>query len=92
MVIGEALLNGMPVLASDCSGNLDILADGKFGQLFSSGSVDALVSALHALLTNTNALIALRHKSVAAKTDEQFDFLRIMSAISEVLQHDQELT
>ena len=90
MVVGEALLHGLPVLASDCSGNLDILDDGRFGQLFTNGSVDALVAALRILLTDAAALAALRQKAVQAREDEQFDLSRIMAAIAVQLQDKQE--
>ena len=90
MVVGEALLHGLPVLASDCSGNLDILDDGRFGQLFTNGSVDALVAALRILLTDAEALAALRQKAVQAREDEQFDLSRIMAAIAVQLQDKQE--
>ncbi|MFR9719280.1 glycosyltransferase [Aeromonas diversa] len=88
MVLGEALLHGLPVLASDCSGNKDILADGRFGQLFVSGCLEALIAALRALIVDANALAALRKKAALAQQSEQFDLARIMKEITARLLHE----
>ncbi len=88
MVLGEALLHGLPVLASDCSGNKDILADGQFGQLFASGCIEALIAALRPLLVDMKALADLRKKAALAQQSEQFDLARIMKEIATKLRYE----
>jgi glycosyltransferase involved in cell wall biosynthesis len=49
-VINEALGNGARVVCSDFCGAADLVADGRFGQVFREGSLDSLTEALDALL------------------------------------------
>lgn len=53
MVIVEAMAQGVPVIATDCpSGPREILADGAYGELIPTESVDALVEGMDKLLTD----------------------------------------
>ncbi len=58
MTILEAMAAGVPVVASDVGGNMEIIRHGKNGMLFPSDNLDALVQAISTLIQN---------KSVAAK-------------------------
>ncbi len=49
-VLVEALAAGAGVVASDCPGPRDILADGRLGRLVPPGDVPAMAAALHAAL------------------------------------------
>jgi len=40
----EALATGLPTIASNCSGNVDVVQDGVNGRLFSVGNVDQLTT------------------------------------------------
>ncbi len=40
--LGEAMAGGLPVIASNCSGNVDIVQDSVDGRLFAVGDVNAL--------------------------------------------------
>lgn len=46
----EAMSVGLPVIASNCSGNVDVVEDGINGRLFPVGDVDALTKLLQELL------------------------------------------
>jgi glycosyltransferase involved in cell wall biosynthesis len=46
----EAMSCGLPVVASNCSGNVDIVEDGVNGLLFNSTDVESLVSSMQKLL------------------------------------------
>lgn len=48
----EAMAVGLPVIASKCSGNIDIVRDGIDGRLFPIGDVDALAILMEALMHN----------------------------------------
>lgn len=44
----EAMASGLPVIATDVGGNVDLVADGETGQIVAPGDVDALARALEA--------------------------------------------
>ena len=58
-VIVEALCRGRPVLGSDVGGIPDLVTDGENGVLVPPGDVDALATALAALLRDRPRLEAL---------------------------------
>jgi len=51
--ICEAMASGLPVIASNCSGNVDVVQDGINGCLFPVGNVDALVLLIKELAVNS---------------------------------------
>lgn len=48
----EAMAVGLPVIASDCSGNKDIIQDGMNGKLFPVGDVEALANIMRSLIND----------------------------------------
>lgn len=48
----EAMAAGLPVIASNCSGNVDVVRDGIDGVLFPVGDVDTLASLMTDVMTN----------------------------------------
>jgi GalNAc-alpha-(1->4)-GalNAc-alpha-(1->3)-diNAcBac-PP-undecaprenol alpha-1,4-N-acetyl-D-galactosaminyltransferase len=48
----EAMAAGLPVIASNCSGNIDVVEDGINGRLFPVGDADALVSTMKELVSD----------------------------------------
>lgn len=49
----EAMAAGLPVIASNCSGNIDIIRDGVDGRLFPVGDVKILTKIMRELLENS---------------------------------------
>lgn len=49
----EAMAAGLPVIASNCSGNIDIVQDGVNGRLFPVGDVDMLVALMRELISDS---------------------------------------
>ena len=49
----EAMSCGLPVIASNCSGNVDIIENGVNGLLFKCGDVEELASLIQKLLNNS---------------------------------------
>ncbi len=72
----EAMAAGLPVIASNCSGNVDVVRDGIDGLLFAIGDIDALFSQMTELMNNPGKRQQL---SVHAITlSERFDTNSIM--------------
>ncbi|MGI9260603.1 MAG: glycosyltransferase, partial [Woeseiaceae bacterium] len=67
LVLAEAALLGVPMIATDCpTGPRELLADGQYGDLVEPESVDALANALQQHFRSPQRLI---EKSQAAKAD-----------------------
>lgn len=81
--LAEAMAVGLPVIASDCSGNTDLVVDRVNGCLFPIGNVDVLVTVMQELIGNVD----LRSKlSLAArKIVEQFSEDRIYAKWQEII-------
>lgn len=50
--LAEAMAIGLPVIASDCSGNIDIIEDRMNGRLFPVKNIDALSTIMRELIDN----------------------------------------
>jgi glycosyltransferase involved in cell wall biosynthesis len=59
----EALACGCPVLLSDIPGNVEWIAPGEQGWLFSDGDVNDLAEAIHRAVTNRDHLAGMRSKA-----------------------------
>ena len=69
----EAMASGLPVIASNCTGNVDVVQDGINGVLFPAGDADALASIMNELVLDLrkcqklsqNAMTLSDHYSLA---------------------------
>jgi glycosyltransferase involved in cell wall biosynthesis len=61
----EAMAAGLPVIASNCSGNIDIIRDGIDGRLFPVGNVEALTRIIRELLSDKAQCKRLAHNARA---------------------------
>ena len=79
----EAMAAGLPVIASNCCGNVDLVVDRVNGCLFPVGDVDALATVMQELLGN----FELRSKLSLAtrKIVEQFSEDRIYAKWQEII-------
>lgn len=68
--LGEAMSLGLPVIASNCSGNTDLVRDGVDGRLFSVGDVQALTCLILELCDDPKQLQSLSQQ--ARKVTERF--------------------
>ncbi|AIK96945.1 glycosyltransferase family 4 protein [Candidatus Odyssella acanthamoebae] len=50
----EAMATGLPVIASTCSGNVDVIQDGVNGRLFPVGDIEKLTHLMHELIQDTS--------------------------------------
>ncbi|HCU07157.1 MAG TPA: hypothetical protein DIC42_06250, partial [Holosporales bacterium] len=59
----EAMAVGLPVVASNCSGNIDIIDEGKNGVFFPIGSVEKLYEKMLELINNSSKRQTLSHRA-----------------------------
>jgi glycosyltransferase involved in cell wall biosynthesis len=71
----EAMTIGLPVVASDCSGNVDIVQDHFNGRLFPKGDQAALAAIIKEMADDYNQRVSLSRN--AQKITEQFNPERI---------------
>ncbi len=80
----EAMSFGLPVIASNCSGNTDLIQHGVNGLLFQSTDVDGLVSSMQQLLDNPDQCnkLANNAKDIMNKFSES-EILRLWDNVLE---------
>ena len=79
----EAMAVGLPVIASDCSGNIDIVRDGIDGRLFPVGDLEALTNVTLELLDDV-----VQRQQLAEKAQEicdRFESDRVFKLWDEVI-------
>jgi glycosyltransferase involved in cell wall biosynthesis len=74
----EAMAAGLPVIASNCSGNIDIVQDGINGRLFPVGKIEILTEIVLELLSDSAQSIYLAEN--AKKVCDNFESSYIFSA------------
>lgn len=80
--VTEALILGLPVITTDCSGMAELLKDGECGMITENGE-DALFEGLKRLLSDETLLEHYRQKAV--KRGKEFSIGRLMEPIERVL-------
>jgi glycosyltransferase involved in cell wall biosynthesis len=75
LVIPEAMMAGLPVVATDVPGNKDVVVDGNNGMLVPAGDVHALVSSLDRILSDSE--MHKRLSDGARHTASQLDWPQI---------------
>lgn len=78
----EALILGIPIIATDCAGNRELLKDGEYGFLVEN-TLQALYDGVINVLFNTMTYLELKQKS--QKGGEQFSYHQQLSKIQSFL-------
>lgn len=81
--LAEAMAMGLPVVASDCSGNRDLVRAGIDGEIFPVNDVERLALALTYLLQNET--IRSRYAQAAKEVVERFSLERNMTSWNQVI-------
>jgi GalNAc-alpha-(1->4)-GalNAc-alpha-(1->3)-diNAcBac-PP-undecaprenol alpha-1,4-N-acetyl-D-galactosaminyltransferase len=79
----EAMSVGLPVIASNCSGNIDVVQDGINGRLFPIGDVAVLVTLLGELIEDKDQRIQLSEEAI--KISNQFGEIRVLKMWEHVI-------
>lgn len=78
LVIGEAMILGLPIISNNCSGQNELLDFGKYGMLVDN-SIDGLYNGLSIILRNKNLINEYRLKSM-----ERYEFFDYKNRISDI--------
>ena len=82
----EAMATGLPVIASNCSGNIDVIRDGVDGLLFPVGDVNTLTNTIKILLENPEE--CQRLATNAQKICDRFHPTRICALWDNLIQNE----
>lgn len=88
LVIAEAMILGLPVISTDCSGPNELLNYGEFGLLVKN-DVNSLYQGIKELLIDTNKLEQYKKKS--CKRVEFFDYHKRINDIEELFLIEKEI-
>ena len=83
-VIVEAMSCGVPVVASNCDGSLEIIEDGKNGFLFPTGDVDSMARAVIAINKNPK-LAKMAVVQAGLRVERDFAFAKMFAQIESVI-------
>lgn len=64
LVLAEAMSFGLPIIAFTQSGSTEVLSDGKYGKLISSGNIESMVQAINSFVDSPNLLKVYQEKSL----------------------------
>jgi glycosyltransferase involved in cell wall biosynthesis len=79
----EALMLGVPIVATHVGGNPEVITDGEDGLLIPVGDTPALASAIKRILTNDD--LRARLSKAAAESAERFTMSKMLARTSELL-------
>lgn len=82
LVIAEAMVLGIPVISTNCSGPNELLNFGEYGLLVDNNTYD-LYKGIKLLITNKEVLYELKNKSI--ERAEVFNCKEIINEIEEIL-------
>ena len=84
----EAMSVGTPSVVSNIGALPDIVQDGRFGEVFEAGNVEACAAAIQRLLSRPDydEMCAAAKREAEAKYSEAANYKRLMEIYSEVLQ------
>jgi GalNAc-alpha-(1->4)-GalNAc-alpha-(1->3)-diNAcBac-PP-undecaprenol alpha-1,4-N-acetyl-D-galactosaminyltransferase len=79
----EAISVGLPTIASNCSGNIDVVQNGINGRLFPIGDVPVLTVLLRELIEDKDQRVKLYKEG--AKISDQFSEIRVLKMWEQVI-------
>ena len=79
----EAMSIGLPTIASNCSGNIDVVQDCINGRLFPIGDVAVLTALLRELIEDKDQRVKLSKE--ATKISDQFSEIRVLKMWEQVI-------
>ena len=82
LVVGESLIAGTPVVATDCCGVREWLEDDKYGMIVQN-SIDGIYAGLSAILQNPEILS--RYRAKIPEAQKRLSFQKALSDFEEVL-------
>lgn len=82
-VVTEALILGLPVVTTDCSGMSELLKDGECGMI-TENSEESLYEGLRTVLSDSEMFF--RYKRKAVERGKDFEMKRLMSSVEKLLE------
>ena len=89
LTVVESMLQGTPVVVSNLGALPDIVQDGRFGEVFEAGNVEACAAAIKRLLSRPDydeMCAAARHEA-ETKYSEEANYKKLMGIYGEVVCH-----
>lgn len=80
LAVAEALVIGIPVISTKCTGPIELLAQGEFGKLVEN-SEEGIYEGMKAFLDSTELVNELKEKAILRR-----DFFSLENTISEVIE------
>ena len=89
LAAAEAMTVGVPSVVSNVGALPDVVQDGRFGEVFEAGNVEACAAAIQRLLSRPDydeMCAAARHEA-ETKYSEEANYMRLMGIYGEVISH-----
>jgi glycosyltransferase involved in cell wall biosynthesis len=82
LAVAEALINELPVIATKCTGNCEILKNGEFGEL-ADNSEQGLHQSIEKLLSKPKEFLLTKKKSALGKS--QFKAVEVVQKVNDLI-------